>query len=50
MLKQLKQDVCRANLDLVTEGLVIQTWGNASGIDRALGSWSSNRPACHITA
>jgi L-ribulose-5-phosphate 4-epimerase len=37
MLKQLKQDVCRANLDLVTEGLVIQTWGNASGIDRALG-------------
>jgi L-ribulose-5-phosphate 4-epimerase len=37
MLEQLKQDVCRANLDLVTEGLVIQTWGNASGIDRAHG-------------
>jgi L-ribulose-5-phosphate 4-epimerase len=34
MLEQLKQDVCKANLDLVQEGLVIQTWGNASGIDR----------------
>lgn len=34
MLEQLKQDVCQANLDLVKEGLVIQTWGNASGIDR----------------
>jgi L-ribulose-5-phosphate 4-epimerase len=34
MLEQLKADVCRANLDLVKEGLVIQTWGNASGIDR----------------
>ena len=34
MLEQLKQDVCRANLALVKEGLVIQTWGNASGIDR----------------
>jgi L-ribulose-5-phosphate 4-epimerase len=37
MLNQLKQSVCRANLDLVKEGLVIQTWGNASGIDRARG-------------
>jgi L-ribulose-5-phosphate 4-epimerase len=37
MLDRLKQDVCRANLDLVKEGLVIQTWGNASGIDRARG-------------
>lgn len=27
----------RANLDLVTEGLVIQTWGNASGVDRGQG-------------
>src|SRR5690348_14155148 len=34
MLEQLKSDVCQANLDLVKEGLVIQTWGNASGIDR----------------
>jgi L-ribulose-5-phosphate 4-epimerase len=34
MLEQLKADVCQANLDLVREGLVIQTWGNVSGIDR----------------
>ena len=37
MLDELKRDVCRANLDLVKEGLVIQTWGNASGIDRERG-------------
>jgi L-ribulose-5-phosphate 4-epimerase len=34
MLEELKAKVCRANLDLVAQGLVIQTWGNASGIDR----------------
>jgi len=37
MLEQLKKQVCEANLQLVREGLVIQTWGNASGIDRAKG-------------
>lgn len=37
MLENLKREVCQANLDLVTEGLVIQTWGNASAIDRASG-------------
>ena len=37
MLEKLKAEVCQANLDLVTEGLVIQTWGNASAIDRARG-------------
>ncbi len=37
MLERLKQEVCQANLDLVKEGLVIQTWGNASGIDREQG-------------
>jgi L-ribulose-5-phosphate 4-epimerase len=37
MLEQLKADVCQANLDLVKEGLVIQTWGNVSGIDRKNG-------------
>lgn len=37
MLERLKEQVCKANLDLVSEGLVIQTWGNASGIDRATG-------------
>jgi L-ribulose-5-phosphate 4-epimerase len=37
MLEKLKAEVCKANLDLVREGLVTQTWGNASGIDRARG-------------
>ena len=37
MLEQLKIDVCRANLELVTRGLIIQTFGNVSGIDRASG-------------
>jgi len=37
MLEELKREVCKANLDLVKEGLVIQTWGNVSGIDRELG-------------
>ena len=33
MLEQLKTEVCRANLELVGQGLVTLTWGNASGID-----------------
>lgn len=37
MLEKLKTEVCRANLDLVAEGLVIQTWGNVSGVDRERG-------------
>jgi L-ribulose-5-phosphate 4-epimerase len=37
MLEALKEAVCKANLDLVKEGLVIQTFGNVSGIDRAQG-------------
>jgi len=37
MLEELKRQVCEANLDLVREGLVIQTWGNASAIDRERG-------------
>ncbi len=37
MLDHLKEAVCKANLELVKEGLVIQTWGNASGIDREKG-------------
>jgi len=34
MLENLKTSVYKANLDLVKHGLVIFTWGNASGIDR----------------
>lgn len=37
MLEQLKEDVFKANLDLVRHGLIIMTWGNVSGIDRASG-------------
>lgn len=37
MLEELKRQVCLANLELVRHGLVIHTWGNASGIDRASG-------------
>jgi len=37
MLKKLKAQVCQANLDLVARGLVIETWGNASAIDRERG-------------
>lgn len=37
MLDQLKVAVCKANLDLVAKGLVIETWGNASGVDRLRG-------------
>jgi L-ribulose-5-phosphate 4-epimerase len=37
MLEQLKEEVFKANLDLVKHGLVIFTWGNASGIDRDSG-------------
>ena len=37
MLDQLKRDVCAANLELVKAGLVLQTWGNASGLDRERG-------------
>jgi L-ribulose-5-phosphate 4-epimerase len=37
MLDNLKAEVLKANLDLVKAGLVIRTWGNASGIDRDKG-------------
>jgi L-ribulose-5-phosphate 4-epimerase len=32
VLELLKDEVCRANLDLVAQGLVTLTWGNVSGI------------------
>lgn len=37
MLEELKEKVCKANLDLVKHGLVLFTWGNVSAIDRASG-------------
>lgn len=36
-MKTLKEKVFQANLELVRQGLVIYTWGNASGIDREKG-------------
>lgn len=36
-LEQLKMEVCKANMRIVEEGLVIHTWGNASGVDRTRG-------------
>ena len=37
MLSELKEQVFKANLDLVKYNLVLFTWGNASGIDRDKG-------------
>ncbi len=36
-LKRLREDVYRANMEIVEKGLVIFTFGNVSGIDRASG-------------
>ena len=37
MHEELKEEVCRANIDLDARGLVISSWGNVSGIDRDAG-------------
>jgi len=37
MLEQLKEQVYEANMELPRRGLITYTWGNVSGIDRALG-------------
>lgn len=37
MLEELKELVCKANLELPKHGLVTFTWGNVSGIDREKG-------------
>jgi L-ribulose-5-phosphate 4-epimerase len=34
LLKQLREEVLDANLELVRRGLVLYTFGNASGVDR----------------
>ncbi len=34
MLRELREQVCQANLDLVAHGLVTLTWGNVSGISK----------------
>lgn len=37
MLRKLKEEVLKANLDLVTYGLVLLTWGNVSAYDEETG-------------
>ena len=37
MLEELKELVCKANLELPKYGLVTFTWGNVSGVDRETG-------------
>ena len=37
MLKELREEVYRANMELPGRGLVVYTWGNVSGIDREKG-------------
>lgn len=37
LAQSLREEVCRANLDLVARGLVMGTFGNVSGIDRNAG-------------
>lgn len=36
-VKDIREIVCEANKKLVTSGLVFETWGNVSGVDRARG-------------
>ena len=37
LLHQLREDVLAANLERVSQGLVVYTFGNVSGVDRAQG-------------
>jgi len=37
LARELREQVCRANLDLVDRGLVMGTFGNVSGLDRGAG-------------
>ncbi len=37
MLDELKKAVCQANLELASRGLVAETFGNVSGVDRTAG-------------
>ena len=49
--EQLRAEVLEANLEIVRRGLVLYTFGNASGIDRArMAWWSSSRAACRTTS
>ena len=45
MLKELRDEVYEANMDLPKHGLVVFTWGNASGLDRERGLFVINHRA-----
>jgi len=53
LAEALRERVCRANLDLVARGLVMETFGNVSGVDRAAGLFvikASGVPYTTLTA
>ena len=53
LLHDLRERVCRANINLVARGLVMETFGNVSGIDRAAGIFvikASGVPYDELTA
>ena len=53
MAEALREQVCRANLNLVARGLVMETFGNVSGVDRAAGLFvikASGVPYDQLTA
>lgn len=53
MAASLREAVCRANLDLVARGLVMETFGNVSGVDREAGLFvikASGVPYDQLTA
>ncbi len=39
LVKRLREEVLETNLELVRKGLVLYTFGNASGVDREQGWW-----------
>jgi len=50
LLQTLREQVLQANLELVRQGLVLYTFGNASGIDRKeRGTHRHSNPAEFLT-
>jgi L-ribulose-5-phosphate 4-epimerase len=53
LAEALRERVCRANINLVARGLVMETFGNVSGVDRAAGLFvikASGVPYDQLTA
>ena len=49
--RKLREEVVRANRDIVSAGLVLLTWGNASAVDREAGIvfGPAERPTSPVT-